>query len=171
MNTESWIALGAAVIALSALVVSSVSAARARVKTIEDAYVARYWQILDRFPARALVGEEGPPGETDEELRKTVRLYLRLCEDELELRQLGWVGGKTWEQWSPGIRAQINQWPVAEEWAPIRDRQRAPGQFTLLRKLDNGTEPDPFQPHSLPDRFMGRWRGCTTKTPPGPAGQ
>ncbi|MGA6172483.1 hypothetical protein ACPEIF_19815 [Streptomyces sp. NPDC012600] len=180
MNTEHWIALGAIVPALIALVVSSVSAARARVKTIEDAYIARYWQILDRFPADALIGEEGPQGDAEEapaeraereELRKSVLLYLRLCEDELELRKLGWVGGKSWEEWSPGIQAQLNQWPVAEEWAPIRDGHRAPSQFTLLRNLDNNTQPDPFQPHSLYDRLMGRWRGCTTKKPTRPVGQ
>lgn len=177
MNTEHWIALAAIVPALITLVVSSVSAARARVKTIEDAYIARYWQILDRFPADALVGEERPQDDGQEspaereELRKSVLLYLRLCEDELELRELGWVGGKTWEQWSPGIRAQLKQWPVAEEWAPIRDGQLAPHQFALLRNLDNNTQPDPFRPHSLSERFMGLWRGCSTKKPTRPVGQ
>lgn len=180
MNTEHWIALGAIVPALITLVVSSVSAARARVKTIEDAYIARYWQILDRFPADALIGEEGPQDDAEEapaerakreELRKSVLLYLRLCEDELELRKLGWVGGKTWKEWSLGIQAQLKQWPVAEEWAPIRDGQLAPHQFALLRNLDNNTQPDPFQPHSLPEWFVGVWRGCSTKKPTRPVRQ
>ncbi|MEV7881855.1 hypothetical protein [Streptomyces microflavus] len=180
MNAEHWIALGAAVPAIITLVVSSVSAARARVKTIEDAYIARYWQILDLFPADALIGGERPQGDAEEspaeraerkELRKSVLLYLRLCEDELELRKLGWVGGETWEQWSLGIQAQLKQWPVAEEWAPIRDGQRAPRQFALLRNLDDNTQPDPFQPHSLSERFVGRWRGCTTKKPTRPVRQ
>ncbi|MFD7765243.1 hypothetical protein [Streptomyces microflavus] len=180
MNTEHWIALGAIVPALITLVVSSVSAARARVKTIEDAYIARYWQILDHFPADALIGEGGPQGDAEEtpaeraereKLRKSVLLYLRLCEDELELRKLGWVGGKTWDEWSLGIRAQLKQWPVAEEWAPIRDGQLAPHQFALLRNLDNNTQPDPFQPRSLSEQFVGRWRGCTTKKPTRHVGQ
>lgn len=162
MNAEFWVAVIAAGVALLALISSSVSAARARVKTIEDAYIARYWQILDRFPALALVAVDGTAC-TAEEL-KAARLYLRLCEDELELRALGWVSGETWEQWRPGIRAQLNQWPVAAEWALIRDGHRAPRQFSLLRELD--AAPDdavpPYDPYR-PRRYIGwltrRWRG------------
>ncbi|MGF0174528.1 hypothetical protein ACQF36_29725 [Streptomyces sp. Marseille-Q5077] len=83
------------------------------IKTIADAYIARYWQTLDRFPAQALAAEKDTTC-TGEEL-KAVRLYLRLCEDELELRQLSWVGRTTWHQWRPGIQAQLNQQPVAAE--------------------------------------------------------
>lgn len=157
MNAEFWVAFGTGVVGLIALITSSAGAAKARVKTIEDAYVARYWQILDRFPAPALVAEDGP--ECDPEELKAVRLYLRLCEDELELRQLGWVGGKTWQQWRPGIQAQLNQWPVVDEWAPIRDHQCAPHQFTLLRQLDATPDCDPYQPRSYVGRLTRKWRG------------
>lgn len=161
MNAEFWVAVFAAGVALLALISSSVSAARARVKTIEDAYIARYWQILDSFPSLALVAEDGTAC-SDEEL-KAVRLYLRLCEDELELRQLGWVSGETWEQWRPGIRAQLNQWPVAAEWALIRDLHRAPDQFHLLRDLDatpDGAIPpyDPYRPRSYVGRLTLQFR-------------
>ncbi|MFD9584871.1 hypothetical protein ACFWBM_09350 [Streptomyces sp. NPDC059980] len=142
MDAEAWITLGTAVVAVIALVASSVSTVRARVKAIEDAYVERYWQILDRLPAEALVGQERIAPLSREECQ-AVRLYLRLCEDELELRQLGWVGGQTWKQWRSGIRAQLRQWPVAGEWAPIRDRVHAPRQFTLLRELDASDCYDP----------------------------
>ena len=84
---------------------------------------------------------------------------MRLCEDELELRQLGWVGSKTWQQWRPGIQAQLNQWPVVDEWAPIRDRQRAPHQFSLLRQLDATPDYDPYQPHLYIGRLTRLWRG------------
>ena len=157
MNAEFWVAFGTGVIALAALIISSASAAKARVKAIEDAYVARYWQVLDRFPADALVAEEGTGCEGEE--LKAVRLYLRLCEDELELRQLGWVGRKTWQQWHPGIQAQLAQWPVVGEWGPIRDGQRAPHQFTLLRQLAADPDYDPFQPHGLVDHITRKWRG------------
>ncbi|WP_406349900.1 hypothetical protein [Streptomyces sp. NBC_00658] len=52
MKPADWITLAAVLIALLTLITSSASAARARVKTIEEAYVARYWQILDRFPPK-----------------------------------------------------------------------------------------------------------------------
>lgn len=83
-----------------------------------------------------------------------MRLYLRLCEDELELRELGWVSTETWEQWRLGIRAQLNQWPVADEWTRIRDGQRAPTQFTLLRKLDGDRTYDPHR--TIVDRLLRR---------------
>lgn len=95
----------------------SAGTAKARVKAVEDVYIARYWQLLDCFPAAALIAQDGTSCTEDE--LKAVRLYLRLCEDELELRQLGWVGRRTWQQWRPGIQAQLNQWPVADEWAPV----------------------------------------------------
>ncbi|MFE9646396.1 hypothetical protein ACFYO0_20265 [Streptomyces sp. NPDC006365] len=157
MNAEFWVAFGTGVVGLIALITSSAGAAKARVKTIEDAYIARYWQILDRFPVPALVAEDGTAC-SDEELR-AVRLYLRLCEDELELRQLGWVGSKTWQQWRLGIQAQLNQWPVADEWAPIRDRQRAPHQFNLLRQLNATPDYDPYQPRPYIGRLTRLWRG------------
>ncbi|AVV45318.1 hypothetical protein C6376_32115 [Streptomyces sp. P3] len=157
MNAEFWVAVFAAGVALIALISSAVSAARARVKTIEDAYIARYWQILDGFPSLALVAEDGTACSSEE--LKAVRLYLRLCEDELELRELGWVGGETWEQWRPGIRAQLNQWPVAAEWALIRDCHRAPHQFMLLRELDATPDYDPYRHRPYIGRFTRQWRG------------
>ncbi|MFB6931406.1 hypothetical protein [Streptomyces chartreusis] len=157
MNAEFWVAFATGMVALIALITSSAGAAKARIKTIEDAYIARYWQILDRFPAQALVAEEGTTC-TGEEL-KAVRLYLRLCEDEPELRQLGWVGRTTWQQWRPGIQAQLNQWPVAAERALIRDGQRAPRQFTLLRRLDGAADYDPYRPRPYIGRLTRRWRG------------
>ncbi|MFG2794056.1 hypothetical protein [Streptomyces sp. NPDC048419] len=157
MNAEFWVAFATGVVALAALITSSAGATRARVKAIEDAYIDRYWQILDRFPADALVAEDGT-GCCGEEL-KAVRLYLRLCEDELELRQLGWVGRKSWQQWCSGIRAQLSQWPIAAEWAPVRDGQRAPHQFALLRQLDADPDYDPYHPRSPIDHITRIWRG------------
>lgn len=149
MNAEFWVTFGTGVVALFALITSSASAARARVKTIEDAYIARYWQILDQFPSEALVAEQGTAGE--DEGRKAARLYLRLCEDELELRQLGWVGRNTWKQWSPGIQAQLAQWPVAGEWALIHNGRRAPHQFALLRRLAAHSD---YNPHLVGCHFV-----------------
>jgi hypothetical protein len=157
VNAEFWVAFATGLVAVIALLTSLAGAAKARVKTIEDAYIARYWQILDRFLADALVAENGARCQREE--LKAVRLYLRLCEDELELRQLGWVGRKTWQQWHPGIQAQLGQWPVAGEWAPIRDGRRAPHQFTLLRQLAADPGYDPYQPHGLVDRITRMWRG------------
>ncbi|MET7830956.1 hypothetical protein ABZT23_40650 [Streptomyces sp. NPDC005386] len=154
MDAEAWITLVAAGVALITLVTSSLSTARARVKAIEDAYVERYWQIIDRFPPEALVGQERIAPLSREECQ-TVRLYLRLCEDELELRQLGWVGRETWKQWRPGIWTQLRQWPVAGEWTPIRDRRLAPDQFTLLRKLDTDACFEPYRARRL--GWVTRW--------------
>ncbi|MEU8986944.1 hypothetical protein AB0C98_10905 [Streptomyces sp. NPDC048558] len=87
-----------------------------------------------------------------------MRLYLRLCKDDLELRQLGWVARTTWQQWHPGIQAQLNLWPVAAKWALIRDGRRAPDQFTLLRQLDGAADYDPYPPRPYFGRLTRRWR-------------
>ncbi len=34
----------------------------------------------------------------------TIRGYLRLCEDQLELRRNGWISSMTYRMWSEGMR-------------------------------------------------------------------
>ncbi|MEU6260477.1 hypothetical protein, partial [Streptomyces sp. NPDC047043] len=87
------------------------------------------------------------------------QLSLERNRTQLELRQLGWVGHDTWNQWRPGIQGQLGQWPVAGEWAPIRDGQRAPHQFTLLRQLDAHPDYDPYRPRRYIGRLTRKWRG------------
>jgi hypothetical protein len=81
-----------------ALIIAAVGAAgavfalrqnyRQRLHQIEAMYVQRFWVILDRFSIAAISKRPvtGQICETDE---KAVRAYIRLCEDELEVRAEG----------------------------------------------------------------------------------
>ncbi|MER6601599.1 hypothetical protein ACH4TM_12535 [Streptomyces parvus] len=156
MGTAQWIQLGTAVVALLALGCSLCNMARSRVKQIEDDYVRRYWQTLDLLPSDALVNRR--PRRTSDEARRAARLYLRLCEDEMELRAMGWVGKRTWAEWSPGIRAQLRQWPVDVEWERITNGDLKAGtrdQFMQLKELDRNPRHDPCKRHII----VRIWRG------------
>ncbi|GLY39785.1 hypothetical protein Amsp01_058080 [Amycolatopsis sp. NBRC 101858] len=45
----------------------------------------------------------GLRGDATDEVKaddeRVVRAYLRLCEDQLELRRLGWISTSTWAIW------------------------------------------------------------------------
>ena len=72
-------------------------------------YVQRYWCLMDKLSLSALRGT--PSSEVDDEDEKVVRAYLRLCEDQLELRKQGWLTNATWCLWSAGMEQQLNRWP------------------------------------------------------------
>ncbi|MFG3488518.1 hypothetical protein [Streptomyces sp. NPDC047972] len=156
MGTTQWIQLGTAVVALLALGASLCNMARSRIKEIEDDYVARYWKILDMLPSDALVNRQ--PRKTSDEARRAARLYLRLCEDEMELRAMGWVGRHTWREWRSGIRAQLRQWPINGEWERITNGDLKAGtqdQFMELKKLDRNPGHDPCNRNLI----VRKWRG------------
>lgn len=57
---------------------------RQRLRQLEMLYVQRYWALMDKLSLSALRGT--PQTTVGEEDEKVVRAYLRLCEDQLELR-------------------------------------------------------------------------------------
>ena len=67
---------------------------RQRLRQFESFYVARYWHLMDGLSLAALRGDEQSDVSDDDE--KVVRSYIRLCEDECELRRDGWIGDATW---------------------------------------------------------------------------
>lgn len=73
---------------------------RQRLRQFESVYVERYWRLMDGLSLAATRGESSLPHPGDE---KIARAYLRLCEDECELRAEGWIGDATWRIWAEGI--------------------------------------------------------------------
>ena len=123
----------AALIALFAGVVAAKSLwalNRQRIRQFETTFVERYWSLMDRLSLAALRGVH-QPNIADEDA-KVSRLYLRLCEDQLELRRDGWISDETWEVWEPGIIAQIHRWPFSAEWEHV---MLETDEFKLLRAL------------------------------------
>jgi hypothetical protein len=75
----------------------------ARHREFENMYVQRYWDISSRMPAHYLHG--GGPTEyvpTADE-KYALRDYLLLCEDQLDLREQGFITDRTWKIWMSGI--------------------------------------------------------------------
>jgi hypothetical protein len=148
----SWIATAiSAIVTLIGVVVAILAVGAAhlqRRRQFETIYVQRYWVLMDQLSLDAIKGRERPQiNPTDQHV---IRSYLRLCEDELELRREGWISEETWAIWRTGILAQIQRWPFKAVWCEV-DRQTGPGrpegaleEFSLLRKF-------------LPD---GEGRGC-----------
>jgi hypothetical protein len=108
-----------------------------RRRDFEDLFVQRYWILSDRLSLGALRGAPDASTAvitTDDE--KAVIAYLRLCEDELELWQQGWISADTWDIWSAGIQQQLQRWPFEQVWEKVRAKEGSAGssgEFQHLR--------------------------------------
>ena len=61
---------------------------------------------------------------------RTVIAYLRLCEDEIDLRQQGFVSDQTWKIWAWGILEQMKHTPYEKQL-----NMMAVDELTSLRKF------------------------------------
>lgn len=83
-----------------------------------------------------------------------MRSYLRLCEDELELRKEGWISGETWQIWQTGMVAQLRRWPFDVIWTEVnkqtgseRTNRSVPEEFQLLRQFwEDEKDPKTLRP-------------------------
>jgi hypothetical protein len=167
----AWVATAVGVI----LVARSIRVANLqRRRQFETIFVQRYWALIDQLSLDAQKGRQPPLVEVDdltatpwhsqikETDRRVVRSYLRLCEDELELRQEGWISRETWAIWQTGIAAQLERWPFKPIWCevdqqtcPARPDPTVPEEFTLLRAFmtENKNKKDPLKAFPRPVRF------------------
>lgn len=161
------------------------SAARARLRDLENVYFERYWDVIDKLDHRALTAQHPKgcshrPADLDDVagvaiIRTASVLYLRLCEDELRLRQSGLVSADTWRSWAKGMSLQLQAWPVRGEWCAIcrateaataqlsaagMGNSAAGGRYTLLRKYgpakNDGAVIDPIATGWI----LSHWRGA-----------
>lgn len=115
-----------------------------RHRDFENLYVQRYWQILDRMPDRLYLNHEIPAPDSDE--RRLAVAYLRLCEDEVDLRKQGYITDRTWAIWSDGILAQLQGTVYVNVLAEHPDLLPSLTQF-----VQTGKDP-------LPWNLFARWR-------------
>ncbi|MEO8262345.1 MAG: hypothetical protein ABI566_07220 [Pseudolysinimonas sp.] len=99
-------------------------------RDFESLYVERYWQIMDRRSNDwILKGKTKPEDET------IIRQYLQLCEDEIDLRELGRVSDGTWKFWADAIRMQAGVEPYVSTLRKLGTRAY-PSVSRLMREPD-----------------------------------
>lgn len=98
-----------------------------RLQLFEEKYVERYWKILDRLSLDALTGS--CPDEISERDNVSIRSYLLLCEDELEMRKNGYIGDTTYDLWADGIKGQFQQPMFRKIWEQVKKEVRSNHTF------------------------------------------
>lgn len=128
---------------------------RERLRQFESMYVERYWMILDRLSIDALSGL--CPDIVTEDDNKAIRSYILLCEDELEMRENGYIADSTYELWAVGIQNQLKQPMFAKIWKQVVEEvaQRHTPQYIHLTKLLNDEDVKQYDPLELK---IPRWR-------------
>lgn len=129
-----------AVIGVVGLLFSLRQAYRARLRQFEEKYVERYWSILDSLSLAALSVSDQSPEHNDE---VTIRKYIFLCEDELQMRKNGYISDATYYEWADGMLDQFRQPMFKQVWDQTQDEanQHKRGAFAYenLRALLDAT--------------------------------
>jgi hypothetical protein len=82
-------------------------------------YVQRYWSLLDLLSLDALRGSVLVQiCVTDE---RAIRAYIQLCEDELEMRESGYIADTTYHVWAEAICEQLSL-DSPRKWVSVRAR-------------------------------------------------
>jgi hypothetical protein len=128
---------------------------RERLRQFETRYVERYWSLLDKLSIDALSGAS--PEKIIEDDNRTIRGYILLCEDELEMREYGYIADNTYKLWADGIQSQFKQPMFAEIWNDVvkeAEKHRTFPYIHLRQLLDKECEAgyDPL------DLKIPRWR-------------
>lgn len=106
---------------------------RQRLRSFEAFYVERYWSLMDSLSLEAI--KLDPNYERDDSDEKAVRSYIRLCEDECELRKKGWIADATWKIWTEGMKDQLLREPFVQIWKEVKEQHGAT-QYRLLQELE-----------------------------------
>ena len=147
-----WAAFLTAVASLVAIIVAIVQLSqlrKQRIRDFEDLFVQRYWAIMDSLSLKAIECDAPDDRAVEADDRRAVMAYLRLSEDELELRAERWVSPDTWEQWRAGIASQLRRWPFDVVWEEISMREASrgeSGQFAKLRQAGDAAYRPGFDP-------------------------
>lgn len=96
MNLNDWADIGTIFTAVAVVfaVFQVVTARTQRHREFKNLYVQRYRQIFDRMPDRMSLNHEISEPTPDE--RRLAVAYLRLSEDEGDLRRQGFITNRAW---------------------------------------------------------------------------
>lgn len=149
LETISAVVSALTVAAILFALIQLLTARKQRHREFELVYVQRYWQIIDGL-SFDIGTEVSMESLTVHDLRLCMQ-YLRLCEDELDLRKRQFITDETWDIWAPGIKWQLNRQPFAQ----LMDTDIA-NAFELLPIFSGETNiSDPLNMKRLARRWSG----------------
>lgn len=122
-------------LAISFAVLQLVGDRTQRHREFENLYVQRYWTILDDMSDAFYLHASQAAQETESDKRLIVA-YLRLCEDEIDIRRQGFVTDRTWAIWADGICTQLEEEPYKRAFKEIQSDLPS-----LSRFLVTGSDP------------------------------
>src|SRR6267142_6421709 len=128
---------------------------RERLRQFEEMYVERYWKIIDQLSLDALkASDQAQVGPEDE---KSIRTYILLSEDELQLRASGYISDSTYKVWAEAIRDQLSQPMFKKVWIQVEEEAKEQRTFPYeyLRRFLYGTDREAADPRSM--SLPGRW--------------
>ena len=115
---------------------------------------------MDDLSLEAIECPKPDGGVVSSSARKAVIAFLRLSEDELDLRAKDWIGADTWKLWRDGMATQLRRWPFDVVWDEVRQRESAAGddgQFVQLRRAGDRLNEARFDPKPAGRRLP--WQG------------
>lgn len=147
MTLGDWadIATIATAAAVMVAILSFIGDKSQRHREFESLYVQRYWAIQDRRSVADRLGSRRLRTRRDQAVALD---YLRLCEDELEVRKLGLVTNKTWRVWAPSIASALT------DSRNQRLLARRPDEFEHIRVFAVSGQ-DPY----AGNRLWAKWNG------------
>lgn len=131
---------------------------RERLRQFESLYVERYWKILDQLSLAAIKSSSAASVSPEDE--KAIRNYILLCEDELQMRQDGYISDSTYTVWADGMREQVGQPMFKKIWTEVTKEAKEHRTFPYehLRKLldePNSGAGDPLAMFPIKRRLRG----------------
>jgi hypothetical protein len=113
---------------------------RQRLRQFEQMYVQRYWSIIDHCSIEATKkSSTESPSENDQ---KSIRAYIRLCEEELMVRAQGWISDATYKIWASSTRIMMKLPMFTQVWDQVREDNIFPYEYlTILLSQDEFYDP------------------------------
>jgi len=115
-------------------------------RELENLYVERYWLIMDQYNEAALL----PRRKGEAQRVGAIRSYLRLSQDECDLRTVDRVTDDTWREWRAGMTAQLADPAFAAALAVA-----PPDEFTTVRTLLDDPTFDPTRSNVRKRKRLG----------------
>src|SRR5262249_43595149 len=112
-------------------------------------FAKEYRAVIKAIPTKALLGRKLTPEERSQTLDDFYH-YVDLCNEQACLRKRRRISGRTWREWSDGIKGNLHKPEFRRVWSYIAHYARDEAgqlQFQSLRELVAPDQYDEAQPY------------------------